>query len=283
MAPIPDEYPNYYEFTGCKRIEPRLCDVTETGAAVIVNSIGSKASFRNPIAEAILKATGEGIKDEVQRYRFIPSGGIVITHAGQLMKTTLYLFHVVVTSRAADYRTDPDLIVPVTTRCVRLADLLGQETIAIPPLGTGMGRGDRVQVLKQMLNAIIDLLPECKTLAKVIFAATKEKTFALFHNLALANIALVRREQELKDALRDVPPSLYGLVGDLLLRLEAAREAGESPQQLLQEAEGLIKVGKELQEKLPSPSGPVAGTVQLIVATGGSIVRNVTQQIESGR
>lgn len=29
---------------------------------------------------------------------------------------------------------------------------------------------------------------------------------------------------ELKGALRDVPPSLYGLVGDLLLRLEAARE-----------------------------------------------------------
>jgi len=276
-----DEYPGYYEFTCRKRIEPRLCDVTETGAAVIVNSIGSRASFRNPIAKAILKAAGEGIKDEVQRYRLIPSGGIVITHAGRLMKTTLYLFHVVVTSQAADYRTDPALIVPVTTRCVRLADLLGQETIAIPPLGTGMGRGARVEVLRQMLNAVIDLLPGCKALDKVIFAATKEKTFALFHNLALADIALARREQELKDALRDFPPSLYGLVGNLLERLEKARAAGERPQQLLQEAEGLIKVGKELEEKLPSPSGPVAGTVQLIVATGGSIVRNVTQQIKS--
>ena len=276
-----DEYPGYYEFTGRKRIEPRLCDVTETGAAVIVNSIGSRASFRNPIAQSILDAAGEDIEKEVRRYTLIPSGGIVITHAGRLMKTTCYLFHVVVTSAAAKYRTDPDLIVPVTTRCVRLADLLEQGTIAIPPLGTGMGRGDRVQVLKQMLNAIIDLLPGCKALDKVIFAATKEKTFALFHNLALADIALARREQELKDALRDFPPSLYGLVGNLLERLEKARAAGERPQQLLQEAEGLIKVGKELEERLPSPSSPIAGTVQLIVATGGSIVRNVTQQVKS--
>lgn len=274
-----DEYPGYYEFTGRKRIEPRLCDVTETGAAVIVNSIGSRASFRNPIAQSILDAAGEDIEKEVRRYTLIPSGGIVITHAGRLMKTTCYLFHVVVTSAAAKYRTDPDLIVPVMTRCVRLADLLEQGTIAIPPLGTGMGRGDRVQVLKQMLNAIIDLLPGCKALDKVIFAATKEKTFALFHNLALADIALARREQELKDALRDFPPSLYGLVGNLLERLEKARAAGERPQQLLQEAEGLIKVGKELAAKLPPTSGAVAGTIQMIINTGGSIIRNVTQQV----
>jgi len=255
--------------------------VTETGAAVIVNSIGSKASFRNPIAEAVLKAAGEGIKDEVQRYRNIPSGGIVVTHAGRLMKTTLYLFHVVVTSHAARYRTDPALIVPLTTRCVRLADLLGQDTIAIPPFGTGMGRGDRVQVLKQMLSAIIGLLSDCQTLEKIIFATTDPGTFALFHNLALADIALARREQELKDALRDFPPSLYGLVGNLLERLEKARAAGQRPQQLLQEAEGLIKVGRELEGKLSSSRDPAVGTIQLVVATGGSIVRNVTQQMRT--
>lgn len=282
MSTIPDEYPGHYEFTGRKKIEPRLCDITTTGAAVIVNSIGSRASFRNPIAQSILDAAGEEIEREVRRYTLIPSGGIVITHAGQLMKATRYLFHVVVTSADAKYRTDPNLIVPVTTRCVRLADLLGQGTIAIPPLGTGMGRGDRVQVLRQMLNAIIDLLPDCKVLEKVIFAATKEKTFALFHNLALANIALVRREQELKGALRDVPPSLYGLVGDLLLRLEAAREAGKSPQELLQQAEGFIRVARELGESLPSQGEP-ARTVQLIIATGGSIIHHVTQQVTGGK
>jgi hypothetical protein len=110
-------------------------------------------------------------------------------------------------------------------------------------------------------------------------ATTNEKKFALFHNLALADIALARREQELKDALRDFPPSLYGLVGHLLESLEQARQAGEHPQQLQQEAEGLIMVGRELAAELPPTSGAVAGTVQLIINTGGSIIRNVTQQV----
>ena len=52
MLTIPDEYPSYYEFSG-RKIEPRLCDITTTGAKVMVNSIGSQASFRNSIAKAM--------------------------------------------------------------------------------------------------------------------------------------------------------------------------------------------------------------------------------------
>lgn len=80
---------------------------------------------------------------------------------------------------------------------------------------------------------------------------------------------------QLFDALRDIPPSLYGLVGDLLLRLEAARGAG-SPKELLQQAEAFIRVARELEESLPLQSEPTQ-TIQLIIATGRSIVRNVTQ------
>lgn len=274
------QYPSYYEFSSKKFIEPRLCDITTTGAAVIVNSIGSRANFRNSIAQSVLRACGDEIKDEVQRYRLIPSGGVIITHAGRLMKETLYLFHVVVTSIDAGYKTDPKLITPVTTRCVKLADLLVQPTIAIPPFGVGMGRGDSLEIVKKMLNTIIALLPFCKSLEKIIFATTNKDHFALFHNLALADIALAKHEQEIKDALPGFPPSMYGLVGDLLLRLEKARHAGDNPQNLLQQADGLVKVARELKEKLPSQSDSVAGTVQLVIATGGSIISNVTQQVE---
>jgi len=270
------DYTSGYEFSG-RIIEPKLSDIATTDAAVIVNSIGSRASFRNPIAQSILAGAGAAIQEEVRGHTLIPPGGVVITHAGRLAATR-YLFHVVVTGAATRYRADPELILRVTTRCVQLADLLDQPSIAMPAFGTGVGRATKEEVIKRMLNAIIEILPACEALKKIIFAATSERTFALFNNLALADIALARREQELKDTLRDIPPALYGLVGDLLQKLEAARQAGDSPIELQQQAQGLIRIGKELEEKLPSHSKS-AGTVQLIVATGGSIVRNVNQQV----
>ncbi len=275
MRAKPGDYPGFT--FGDRVIESRHEDIAQTGAAVIVNSVGSRASFRNPIARSIAAAAGEEVKEVVWRYRLIEPGSVVVTHAGEL-KATRYVFHAVVTSRDTRYRTDPKLIEPVTIRCIRLADLLNQPTIAIPPFGTGMGRGNRVQILRQMVNAIIDILPDCRALKKVIFATTKESDFKFFNNLALTYVVLARREQELKDALRDVPPSLYGRVGDLLLQLEAARQAGDDPQELLQEAEGLVRVARELGESLPSQGEP-ADTVQLIIATGGSIIQNVTQQV----
>jgi len=150
--------------------------------------------------------------------------------------------------------------------------------MALPPLGTGKGRASSVKVIKQMLNVILDILPTCKSLREIIFATTSEKTFALFNNRVLADTALVRQEQALKDALPGMPPSLYGLVGDLLQRMEWARQAGDSPTELQKQAEGLIRVGEELKKRLPPSSGSEPDIAQLIIATGGSIVQNVTQQ-----
>jgi hypothetical protein len=187
-----------------------------------------------------------------------------------------YVFHVVITSKAQGYRADPDLIMRVTSRCVRLADLLDQPSIALPALGTGLGRGRPEDVIKRMLNAIVELLPGCETLKEVIFAAKNPRTFALFHNRALAVLALTRREQELREALKDIPPELLGHVGHLLLGLEAARQADEDPGELLKQADGIVALGRELKDKLPKHSG-AEQVVQYIINTGSNIVQNITQ------
>lgn len=281
MITASDEFPKYYEFSG-RRIEPYQGDITTAGAAVIVHAVTITATFNNRIAQRILRAAGERagpeIKKEVQRHAPIGPGHVVVTHAGELAPTR-YLFHAMISRSTKRYVADPKLTSEAVTRCVRLADLLNQPSMALPPLGTGKGRASAVKTVKQMINAMLDLLPTCESLKRIVLATTSEKKFALFHNLALADIVLARREQKLKDALRDFPPSLYGLVGHLLERLEQARQAGEQPQQLMQEAEGLIMVGQELAAKLPPTSGAVAGTVQMIINTGGSIIRNVTQQV----
>ena len=262
-----------YLFSG-RILKPWLGDISETDADVIVNSIGSRASFRNPIARSILEAAGAGIRDEVHRYEPIRSGQIVVTHAGNLPKTR-YLFHAVVTESDTKYYANPELIAIVSQRCVKLADLLFQSSLAMPAFGTGMGRADKKVAVKQILNAIIESLPGCETLETIVFATTSKETLALFYNQTLSDLALARREQDLRQALPTIPPQLYGLVGDVLLRMSDARRSGLSPDALQKEAEGLIRMAEELASHLPAGQKS-AGVVQLIIATGNSIIRNVS-------
>jgi len=265
-----------YNLGGRVSVVSWLGDIAETGAAVIVNSIGSRASFRNAIAQSILKAAGPEIQAEVRRYVLIQPGSVVVTHAGH-MAGTRYLFHTVVTRGKTKYRADSDLIVRATTRCVLLADLLDQPSIALPAFGTGLGRARPEEVVEQMINALADIFPRCKNLDKVVFATTNKRTVALFNFRVLAVQALIRREQELKSALADFPPSLYGLVGSLLQQLQNARHAGTNSQALLQQAEGIISLGSDLRQRLPEQTGRGPEAIQLIINTGNSIVQNVTQ------
>ena len=249
--------------------------ITATGAAVIVNSTGSKASFRNPIAQDVLAAAGPDLRRAIKPYLPIPAGTVVVTGPGDLPQTR-YIFHVVITSKAEGYRADPELILRVTARCIRLADLLDQPSIALPALGTGLGRARPEEAIKRMLNPIVELLPACEKLQTIIFAAKNPETVALFHNRALAILALTCREQELREALKDIPPELLGHVGRLLLGLEAARRADEDPGELLKQADGIVALGHELRDKLPQHS-EAAQVVQYIINTGSNIVQNITQ------
>jgi O-acetyl-ADP-ribose deacetylase (regulator of RNase III) len=238
-------YP-FYEHT----VELRQQDIIATGAAVIVNSISVKANFGGYVAQAILPAAGDEIRDMVQNYERLP-GGVVITHAGKLMGTTptRHIFHTVVTNI---YRASPELIIRAATRCIQLADLLDQKSIAVPALGSGVGRARTPQVVKHILNQIIEVMPGCKSLERVIIATKSPRTFNLFNARALVSLALTRREQELMAALPSIPPSLYGLVGQMLERIKAASQADDQAQvdELYEQAHGPVFLGKELQSKL---------------------------------
>lgn len=251
-------------------------EIVQTRADVIVNSIGSRASFRGSIARSILEAAGPEIKAEVKRHGLIPSGSVVITHAGNLTATH-YLFHTVVTSRASKYRASPELIVAATKRCILLADLLQQPSIALPAFGTGLGRARKEDAVEGIISGLSSVFPACTSLDRVIFATTNQQTYELFNIRVLAVQALARREEELKQALPELHPSLYGLVGDLLLQMEHAREVGADAGALLRQAESIVILGKELHARLAGERHMPSNTVQWIINTGNTIVQNVTQ------
>jgi O-acetyl-ADP-ribose deacetylase (regulator of RNase III) len=265
------------------QIEPQLCPIQDSGAAVLVNSIGIKATFKKGgVAESLLNSAGEGIRQEVQRHTPLKPGHIVITSAGKLVQTTAtrYIFHTVITDRETHYRANPKLVAESTARAVQLADLLGQESIAFPVLGSGFARGKPRESVKRSLNEIITLLPNCSVLKKVIYSMINPETYGLFHNRALVTLALAHSEQQLKASLSAFPPSLYGMVGEMLQRLEAARSAGDGlhTEELRCEAEGLIFLAENMKAHLRDDDPSADRAVQLVLATGGSIIQNVTQQ-----
>jgi O-acetyl-ADP-ribose deacetylase (regulator of RNase III) len=299
MSAPADEQSGYA--IGRQVIVPRLGDIAQTGAAVIVNSIGSRASFRNPIAQAILAGAGQSVREEVLHHRPLAAGSIVITHAGNLPATS-YLFHAIVTSAETKRKANPELIVRVTARCIQLADLLDQPTIALPLLGSGLGRAQPSVVIRQMLRAVLDRLPHCEALRTIVFATTSAERFALFNTRVLAALALAQRERELRAALPNLPVALLPLAAGLLQQLVAARQAAsggegaadaddtalaQQAEALQRQAAGLISAGRELYaelERRPLERPDTAPhIVQLIIATGGSIIEHVSQQLHGAR
>lgn len=270
------------------QIEAHPCPIQETDAAVLVNSIGIRATFKKGgVADALLQSAGESIREDVQRHTPLKPGHIVITSAGRLMQITAtrYIFHTVITDRETNYRFNPRRVAESTARAVQLADLLGQESIAFPILGSGFARGKPTESVKRSLNEVIALLPNCSSLQKVIFSIVSPKTYQLFHSRALVTLALAHSEQQLKASLSAFPPKLYGMVGEMLQRLEAARMAGDGLQteQLRSEAKGLIYLAEKLKANLHDDDPTVGRAVQLVLATGGSIIQNVTLQAAGDR
>jgi len=86
-----------YNLGGRVLVQAWCGEILKTGAAVMVTSIGSRASFRGALARSILEAAGPEIQTEVRRQGLVPPGSVVITHAGALTGVR-YLFHAVVTS-----------------------------------------------------------------------------------------------------------------------------------------------------------------------------------------
>jgi len=269
-----------YNLGGRVLVQAWCGEILKTGAAVMVTSIGSRASFRGALARSILEAAGPEIQTEVRRQGLIPSGSVVITHAGALTGVR-YLFHAVVTSIASGYRADPELIVAATRRCILLADLLQQPSIALPAFGTGLGRARKEEAVEGIISGLSSVFPSCTSLDRVIFATTDEEVFGLFNLRVLVVQALLHREQELKRALPELPPALYGLIGELLQQMEHARAAGANATTgsatLLQKAEAMISLGQELQQRLAGESRAPFNTVQWIINTGNTIIQNVNQ------
>jgi hypothetical protein len=84
----------------------------------------------------------------------------------------------------------------IVSRCVELAQLTGEASLAFPSLGTGAGKADRFETYSTMAAACLDSLRPDSSLRRVLFCFNKPETADIFR-LAFLQQRLIRQARGL--------------------------------------------------------------------------------------
>ena len=146
------------------RLEVVEGDITRLEVDAVANAANDHLWMGAGVAGAIRRAGGEEIEREAVAQGPIRVGEAVATTAGRLRAR--WVIHGAVMGQ--DLRTDAGSIARTTATCLRLADELGAESIALPAFGTGVGGFPLEECARIMVAAA--RAHEPRTLSRVVFA-----------------------------------------------------------------------------------------------------------------
>jgi O-acetyl-ADP-ribose deacetylase (regulator of RNase III) len=139
-------------------------DITTLEVDVIANAANDRLWMGAGVAGAIKRAGGEEIEREAVAKGPIAVGEAVATGAGRL--AARWVVHGAVMGQ--DLRTNADLVRQTTASCLRVADELAAESIALPAFGTGVGGFPLDECARIMVSAVRTHEPD--SLKRVVFA-----------------------------------------------------------------------------------------------------------------
>ena len=147
-------------------MEPELveADIARLEVDAIANAANDALWMGAGVAGAIKRAGGPEIEEEARGKGPIPVGDAVATGAGTLKAR--WVVHGAVMGQ--DLRTDSDLVRRTTESCLRVADELGAESLALPAFGTGVGGFPLDECARIMIDAARAYEPT--SLRRVVFA-----------------------------------------------------------------------------------------------------------------
>jgi O-acetyl-ADP-ribose deacetylase (regulator of RNase III) len=139
-------------------------DITALEVDAIANAANNHLWMGAGVAGAIKRAGGEEIEREAVAKGPIGVGEAVATGAGGLRAR--WVIHGAVMGQ--DLRTDADLVRRTTESCLRVADDLGAESLALPAFGTGVGGFPLDECARIIVAAARSYEPS--SLKRVVFA-----------------------------------------------------------------------------------------------------------------
>jgi O-acetyl-ADP-ribose deacetylase (regulator of RNase III) len=156
------------------RIEVVEGDIAALDVDAVANAANDHLWMGAGVAGALKRAGGDEIEREAVAKGPIPVGTAVETGAGRL--PARWVIHGGVMGQ--DLRTSADLIERTTGACLRLADELGCESLALPAFGTGVGGFPLDECARIMVRATREHDPG--TLRRVVFAVFGADAAAAF-------------------------------------------------------------------------------------------------------
>jgi O-acetyl-ADP-ribose deacetylase len=149
-------------------------DITALDVDAIANAANNKLWMGAGVAGAIKRAGGEEIEREAVAKGPIEVGEAVATSGGRLRAR--WVIHGAVMGQ--DLRTNEDLVRRTTESCLRVADELGAESLALPAFGTGVGGFPLDECARIMVQAVRGYEPS--TVKRVTFAVFGAEAKAAF-------------------------------------------------------------------------------------------------------
>jgi O-acetyl-ADP-ribose deacetylase (regulator of RNase III) len=149
-------------------------DITALEVDAIANAANNALWMGSGVAGAIKRAGGEEIEREAVAKGPIEVGEAVATGAGRLQAS--WVIHGAVMGQ--DLQTDADLVRRTTGSCLRVADELGAESLALPAFGTGVGGFPLDECAAIMVEAVRSYEP--RSLRRVVFAVFGEDAARAF-------------------------------------------------------------------------------------------------------
>jgi O-acetyl-ADP-ribose deacetylase len=149
-------------------------DITALEVDAIANAANNRLWMGAGVAGAIKRAGGEEIEREAVQQGPIEIGDAVATGAGRLRAR--WVIHGAVMGQ--DLQTNGELVRRTTESCLRLADELGAESLALPAFGTGVGGFPLDECARIMVDVARAYEPS--SIKRVVFAAFGAEAKAAF-------------------------------------------------------------------------------------------------------
>lgn len=155
-------------------------DIAVLGVEAIANAANNHLWMGSGVAGAIKRAGGEEIEREAVQQGPIEVGEAVATGAGRLRAR--WVIHGAVMGQ--DLRTNAELVRQTTESCLRVADELGAESLALPAFGTGVGGFPLEECAQIMVDVVRAYTPS--SLKRVVFAVFGTGAAAAFERTLAA-------------------------------------------------------------------------------------------------
>jgi O-acetyl-ADP-ribose deacetylase (regulator of RNase III) len=152
-------------------------DITDWEVDAVVNTANTTLAMGAGVAAAIKRKGGVIIEEEAIRQGPVEVGEAILTPGGNLAAT--HVIHAAV--MGPDLKTDAEMVARSTRAVLSLADKHRITSLAMPALGTGVGKVAPARSAEAMLTVVVGHLREGKTsLKRVVFVLYQDDAYRTF-------------------------------------------------------------------------------------------------------